>query len=295
MDTDNAGFNISNNYISDNYAEGLIYEISYNAVIRDNILVHNGVGAGPNLQGFPEPALYISESGGDSRVASKYSGEFDVTGNIFTNDWGGVVLWEDSNRHCGDGYDGRCTLVTPATYTITSCTAHLPGSTPLQRPDYYNNCRWKTQNVTVSGNVFNLTPAAVGPSCTEANWCGFNGLFSEYGTTTPWKAWTVPLHISDTQNNHFTNNTYRGPWRFDNEPILGMTANHDGTGYRLAAYDGGIFTFGAVNFYGSMGGHPLNAPVVGMATTADNGGYWEVARDGGIFTFGDAQFHGSRG
>ena len=74
-----------------------------------------------------------------------------------------------------------------------------------------------------------------------------------------------------------------------------MTANHNGTGYRLAAYDGGIFTFGAVNFCGSEGGQPLNAPVVGMTTTGDNGGYWEVARDGGIFTFGDAQFYGSRG
>ena len=65
--------------------------------------------------------------------------------------------------------------------------------------------------------------------------------------------------------------------------------------YWLVASDGGIFTFGGVPFYGSMGGHPLNKPIVGMAATPDAGGYWEVASDGGIFSFGDAQFYGSMG
>jgi hypothetical protein len=66
-------------------------------------------------------------------------------------------------------------------------------------------------------------------------------------------------------------------------------------GYWMTASDGGIFTFGVVPYYGSMGGIPLNKPVVGMARTRDGGGYWEVATDGGIFTFGDASFHGSTG
>ena len=66
-------------------------------------------------------------------------------------------------------------------------------------------------------------------------------------------------------------------------------------GYWEVAADGGIFSFGAAQFYGSMGGHPLNAPVVGMASTPDRLGYWEVAADGGIFSYGDAQFYGSMG
>jgi hypothetical protein len=66
-------------------------------------------------------------------------------------------------------------------------------------------------------------------------------------------------------------------------------------GYRLAASDGGIFTFGAFGFYGSMGGKALNAPVVGMSSTPLGPGYWEVASDGGIFNFGTAQFYGSMG
>ena len=39
------------------------------------------------------------------------------------------------------------------------------------------------------------------------------------------------------------------------------------TGYWLQGADGGIFTFGDAEFYGSMGGHPLNAPMVGIAAT----------------------------
>jgi len=61
------------------------------------------------------------------------------------------------------------------------------------------------------------------------------------------------------------------------------------------ASDGGIFAFGDAQFYGSMGGTPLNKPIVGIASTPDGKGYWEVASDGGIFAFGDAQFYGSMG
>jgi hypothetical protein len=66
-------------------------------------------------------------------------------------------------------------------------------------------------------------------------------------------------------------------------------------GYRLAASDGGVFTFGAFGFYGSLGGKTLNAPVVGSASLPTGPGYWLVASDGGVFTFGAAGFYGSAG
>ncbi|HEY1445638.1 MAG TPA: glycoside hydrolase family 43 protein [Acidimicrobiales bacterium] len=66
-------------------------------------------------------------------------------------------------------------------------------------------------------------------------------------------------------------------------------------GYWQVASDGGVFTFGAAQFYGSTGSIRLNKPVVGMAATPDGRGYWLVASDGGIFAYGDAQFHGSTG
>ena len=80
-----------------------------------------------------------------------------------------------------------------------------------------------------------------------------------------------------------------------NNPIVGMTATPDGGGYWLVGSDGGIFSFGDANFYGSTGAIRLNRPIVGMASTSDGDGYWMVASDGGIFSFGDAQFYGSTG
>jgi hypothetical protein len=66
-------------------------------------------------------------------------------------------------------------------------------------------------------------------------------------------------------------------------------------GYWQVGSDGGIFSFGGAQFYGSTGGMHLNKPVVGMAATPDGGGYWLVASDGGVFAYGDAQFYGSTG
>ena len=64
-------------------------------------------------------------------------------------------------------------------------------------------------------------------------------------------------------------------------------------GYWLVGSDGGIFSFGSAQFYGSMGGIALQRPVVGIVPTRDRGGYWLDASDGGVFSFGDTQFHGS--
>jgi hypothetical protein len=78
-------------------------------------------------------------------------------------------------------------------------------------------------------------------------------------------------------------------------PVMGMDQTASGKGYWLVASDGGIFTFGDAQFYGSTGAIRLNQPIVGMAATPDGRGYWLVAADGGIFTFGDAPFAGSTG
>jgi SpoIID/LytB domain protein len=76
-----------------------------------------------------------------------------------------------------------------------------------------------------------------------------------------------------------------------------VTNNASGgvAGYWMVAADGGIFSFGAARFWGSMGGKKLNQPILGMAGTPAGEGYWLVAADGGIFSFGDARFWGSTG
>jgi hypothetical protein len=74
-----------------------------------------------------------------------------------------------------------------------------------------------------------------------------------------------------------------------------MAPTPDGGGYWLVASDGGVFSFGDAQFFGSTGAIRLNKPIVGMAVTPDGGGYWMVASDGGIFAFGHAGFYGSTG
>jgi hypothetical protein len=74
------------------------------------------------------------------------------------------------------------------------------------------------------------------------------------------------------------------------EPYTYIAPPH---GYWLVGSDGGIFSFGSAQFYGSMGGIPLQRPVVGIVPTSNRGGYWLDASDGGVFSFGDTQFYGS--
>jgi Glycosyl hydrolases family 43 len=66
-------------------------------------------------------------------------------------------------------------------------------------------------------------------------------------------------------------------------------------GYWQVGSDGGIFSFGGAQFYGSTGSMHLNKPIVGMAAGPGGNGYWLVASDGGVFAYGDAQFYGSTG
>ncbi len=79
-----------------------------------------------------------------------------------------------------------------------------------------------------------------------------------------------------------------------NSPIVGAAEKVGGSGYWLAAADGGVFAFNAP-YEGSMGGTHLNLPIVAMAANPNGDGYWLTAGDGGIFSFGNAPFAGSTG
>lgn len=65
-------------------------------------------------------------------------------------------------------------------------------------------------------------------------------------------------------------------------------------GYWLAGADGGVFSFGAAPFWGSLPERGIAVDnIVGMAATKDGQGYWLVGADGGVFSFGTAPFYGS--
>ena len=94
-------------------------------------------------------------------------------------------------------------------------------------PDYYDNCQWKTQNVSVANNTESFNPSTLPnvesgatDTCASANsnddtLCGFNGLFSYYGSVAPFTGTVVDTAVSDNQNNVFSDNTYVGPIGFD--------------------------------------------------------------------------------
>lgn len=77
-----------------------------------------------------------------------------------------------------------------------------------------------------------------------------------------------------------------------NEPGSRLALNSTGTGYWIAARDGGVFAFNA-GFFGSLGGAGNPNDVIAMEATADDQGYWLADTIGGVFAFGSAGFHGS--
>ena len=77
-------------------------------------------------------------------------------------------------------------------------------------------------------------------------------------------------------------------------PILDSVVTPGGDGYYMLGADGGVFTFGAASFDGSLPGLGVvpNEPAVGLVPDPDGEGYWIVAADGGVFGF-RAPFQGS--
>jgi hypothetical protein len=79
-----------------------------------------------------------------------------------------------------------------------------------------------------------------------------------------------------------------------NGQIVGIAATPSGNGYYMVGRDGGVFTFGDAQYFGSMGGKHLNGVIVGIAVDPATGGYWLVGSDGGVFAF-NAPYLGSMG
>jgi hypothetical protein len=198
LDTNNSFFLVQGNVIEGNETEGLMYEISYNAVIDGNLFRANGIRGNAQAADFPEPVIYVSESGGfDAGAAVLLSGVdvngvLRITNNTFVDNADGVVLYQNGTRCCGtkDGCSSSCNP--------------LPLYSEI---DADGNQRWNTQNVTVSNDTFTYGPDA---GCTtqpaQHNYCAVTAMFS---TVT-----AVDQAIAFDQNNVFQNNVYTGPWQF---------------------------------------------------------------------------------
>lgn len=220
-DTNDIDFLFDGNWIENNDSEAIFYEISYNAAIRHNVIKHNALVSGGDFAArgddFPESAVYISESGGDSRVqySTTKTPTIDISNNLFLDNWGGITLWENADRYCNspaNTSEGYCTAVNP-NVTLKTCVSGAISSEPN-----YSDCRWKTKNVTVSNNEFRITPANVN-NCNIA-YCGHMAILSNYGTYptwSPYKGDVIQKAVTFNQNNKWSNNKYYGPWQFMTE------------------------------------------------------------------------------
>lgn len=212
-DTDNNDFDFENNDVENNTGDGIIVEISYNTQIEKNTFVRNALVDGPTNPGFPTGAIYISESGGDSRVRARYD-TISITDNTFVDNWSGVVLFENADRFCGSPANSSgefCTLVDPRVANLKSCVRGK-----IRNEPYYSDCRWKTQNLVVSENRFEFDPSHIS-GCSPSVSCGLQGLFSNWGTYprwSPYKRAVIEKASTFHQNDVFSNNTYVGPWEF---------------------------------------------------------------------------------
>ncbi|MEU5088910.1 right-handed parallel beta-helix repeat-containing protein [Streptomyces sp. NPDC021356] len=210
-DTDNNDFRIENNVLEANDGAALIYETSYNAVIRRNTIRRNNWVEGRRYADrgdtFPFAALYVSESGGEPRIRAR-TDKVEIYGNVLENNWSGITLWENSDRFCNSPANtssGACTLLVK---NARRCVRPAIATAPL-----YADCRWKTQRVDIHGNRFVLDKSVVG--CTVK--CDRMAVLANYGTYPDWSPYQgerVAEAITREQHNRWHDNVYVGPWVF---------------------------------------------------------------------------------
>lgn len=214
-DNNNNDFVFENNLIERNGSHGLFFEQSYNTVIRDNTFRGNAWVKGRSFANrgdrFPIGGIYVSESGGEPLLPAR-TNRVEIAGNVFENNWDGIVLWENADRFCNSPVNtGKdCTLVLGANQT-SQCVQPGIASEPL-----YAKCRWKTKNLDIHHNAFRHDPAAVGGGC-PTGFCGRQAIFSNFGTTpawSPYKGAVIQDAVTFNQDNRWHDNTYTGPWSY---------------------------------------------------------------------------------
>ncbi|MFJ5097180.1 right-handed parallel beta-helix repeat-containing protein [Streptomyces sp. NPDC088557] len=210
-DNNNNDFRIEDNVIEANDGAALVYETSYNAVIRNNTIRRNnwveGRASADGGDDFPYATVYVSESGGEPRVPAR-TDKIEIYRNVLEDNWNGITLWENADRFCNSPANtstGYCTLLVKDT---GRCARPAIAGAPL-----YADCRWRTQRVDIHDNRFLLDPSVL--ACTAG--CGRMAVVANYGTYPDWSPYRgdrVARAITLEQHNHWHDNVYRGPWTF---------------------------------------------------------------------------------
>ncbi|WP_030686978.1 right-handed parallel beta-helix repeat-containing protein [Streptomyces globisporus] len=210
-DNNNNDFRIEGNLLEANDGAALIYETSYNAVIRHNTIRRNnqveGRAAAQDGDDFPYATVYVSEAGGEPRVRAR-TDKIEIYRNLLEDNWSGITLWENADRFCNSPANtstGYCTLLVKDT---ARCARPAIAAAPL-----YADCRWKTQRVDIHDNRFVLDKSVVG--CTAM--CDRMAVLANFGTSPDWSPYRgerVAEAITHGQDNRWHDNVYVGPWKF---------------------------------------------------------------------------------
>jgi parallel beta-helix repeat protein len=243
VDTGNANTTFTGNTFTDNDRQAIIEEISYNFSITGNYMARNDWVGGLGNSRFPSMAIYISESGSDRTFGGvpgcaeaacadqgAYPRESVISNNTLVNNGGNIFLWQNSNRFCSDSFDGICTWVkggSSGPFSIAACRANLPTAranaitfapvlTGSPAQDWWDGCRWRTENVSITHNEVDFNPADV-MHCNPRAWpdCGSGGVFSEYGSPPGnGPGWATASQLTFFQHNTWADNAYHGPSTF---------------------------------------------------------------------------------
>jgi trimeric autotransporter adhesin len=233
---------------------------------------------GPTVTNIPSNPVYQStftatvgtSSDGTTTVSSSTAGVCTVVGfTVSFVNVGNCTLTAhvqaDTNYQAGDG--------SPQTFMVGLATPTTPVISNI--PSGATEFAGFVASVSTNGDGATSVASISAAVCTVGS-DGHTISFVGFGVCT--------LTASVAQGAHFfgaTGNTQSFP--------VGPAAR----GYWLVGSDGGIFSFGAASFFGSMGSTPLQRPVVGITPSASRTGYWLVASDGGIFSFGSSSYYGS--
>ena len=212
IDGNNNGFLITSNIFERNTEEALAYEVSYNAVISNNVIrsnmtrkVTNGT-LRPQSNTFPDAAVYISDSSGAPNLTNKLGiSSISITGNLFDDNPNGLTLFPNLLRGCS----------ATKWWLVSDNCANLKG--PAAGGE-----TWGVKNVSVVANTFRYDPSKSYATC-QGQWCGRNSVFAQRQGTVCGTGGCVDLAQATTDaardlvlggSVRFQGNRYIGGWRF---------------------------------------------------------------------------------
>jgi parallel beta-helix repeat protein len=138
-DHDNINILYEDNLLEDNYANGIFHEISYDAVIRNNVFRRNG---------FDHAAWMW---GGGIMIAS--SQNVEIYGNILEDNYNGIAM---TRQNRGWGSHGEWTLANNYVHNNTVINSGLSGAaTDVGNDDiYYSNIRFESNSYSGDSGWF---------------------------------------------------------------------------------------------------------------------------------------------